>query len=119
KPFIEATNWIKWSGNNVLVTNFGQLNTNIFNLPVAVPGSTRVFTTNDALLTHPINDWAILDLFTTAFNDNAARGRLGINQTNLAAWSAVLSGVIALQADTNSSMLRPGTNFAPVIIQPV
>jgi hypothetical protein len=73
------------------------------------------------LLTHPINDWATLDLFTTAFNDNAARGRLGINQTNLAAWSAIFSGVIALQADTNSglSMTRHGTNFMPVIIQPV
>jgi hypothetical protein len=120
KPYIESTNWLFWSGNNVLVTNFGQFNTNIFNLPLTVRFPANSYT-NDAFLTHPTNDWAILDLFTTAFNDNAARGRLGINQTNLAAWSAVLSGVIALQADTNSglSQTRHGTNFVPVVIQPV
>src|SRR5262249_1527575 len=43
KPFIETTNWLNWSGNNVLVTNFGQFNTNIFNLPAAVPGSLAVY----------------------------------------------------------------------------
>ena len=50
----------------------------------------------DAFLTQPTNDWRLLDLFTTALNDNATRGQLSINQTNLAAWSAVLSGVIVL-----------------------
>ena len=43
--------------------------------------------------THPTNDWHLLSLFTTAPNDAAARGLLSVNQTNLAAWSAVLSGV--------------------------
>ena len=83
---------------------------------------TNFATTNwtyDALLTHPANDWSILDLFTTALNDNATRGRLSVNQTNLAAWSAVLSGVIALNGDPNGRMVAPGTNFAPVVIQPV
>lgn len=41
----------------------------------------------------PTNDWRLMDLFTTAINDNAARGLLGVNQTNVAAWSAVLSEV--------------------------
>jgi hypothetical protein len=43
--------------------------------------------------THPTNDWHLLSLFTTAPNDAAARGLLSVNQTNIAAWSAVLSGV--------------------------
>lgn len=43
--------------------------------------------------THPTNDWRLVDLFTTAPNDLAARGRLSVNQTNLAAWSAVFSGI--------------------------
>ena len=47
-------------------------------------------------LTHPTNDWAILELFTTAPNDNAARGLLSVNQTNRAAWAAVLSGIWVL-----------------------
>src|SRR5439155_4438545 len=44
---------------------------------------------------HPTNDWRILDLFTAALHPNATRGQLSVNQTNLAAWSAVLSGVAA------------------------
>ncbi len=43
--------------------------------------------------THPTNDWHLLSLFTTAPNDAASRGLLSVNQTNIAAWSAVLSGV--------------------------
>src|SRR5262249_3918502 len=60
----------------------------------------------------------LLDLFTTSFNDNAARGRLPINQTNLAAWSAVLSGVVALQADTNANASAHASVFPPTIIEP-
>ncbi len=61
--------------------------------------------------THPTNDWAVLDLFTTAVNDNAARGLLSVNQAGLAAWSAVLSGVPVI---TNLF----ATNIGPALIQP-
>jgi hypothetical protein len=46
---------------------------------------------------HPTNDWKLADIFTASANDNAARGLLSINQTNKAAWSAVLSGIIGLR----------------------
>jgi hypothetical protein len=46
--------------------------------------------------TYPTNDWVLPDLFTAAMNDNSARGLLSVNQTNDAAWAAVLAGVIAL-----------------------
>jgi hypothetical protein len=68
--------------------------------------------------THPTNDWWILDLFTTAVSDNAARGLLSVNQTNLAAWSAVLSGVSVL---TNSQPANPGGGvpvYSNLFIQP-
>jgi hypothetical protein len=55
--------------------------------------------------THPVNDWKLLDLFTTAINDNAARGLMSVNQTNIASWSALLSGVSLL--DTSSSVKKP------------
>jgi hypothetical protein len=45
---------------------------------------------------HPTNDWAMLELFTTAMNDNAARGLLSVNQENRAAWTAVLAGIPVL-----------------------
>lgn len=41
---------------------------------------------------HPTNDWKLIDVFTTGLHPNVTRGRLSINQTNLAAWSAVLCG---------------------------
>jgi hypothetical protein len=50
--------------------------------------------------TQPTNDWRFLDLFTVAPNDNAARGLMSVNQTNLGAWSALLSGVPVLSNAT-------------------
>jgi hypothetical protein len=60
----------------------------------------------DAKLNQPAADRAIFDLFTTALNENAARGQLSINQTNLAAWSAVLGGVIVLEGDTRPALSK-------------
>ena len=62
--------------------------------------------------THPVNDWKLMDIFTTAVNDNAARGLLSVNQTNIASWSALLSGVPLLTdiknaADPVPTLLRP------------
>lgn len=49
--------------------------------------------------TFPSSDWSMLDLFTTAMHPDVTRGRLSINQTNLAAWSAVFSGVVTATND--------------------
>ncbi|PYL00803.1 MAG: hypothetical protein DME19_03875 [Verrucomicrobia bacterium] len=65
--------------------------------------------------THPTNDWHLLGLFTTAPNDNAARGLLSVNQTNIAAWSAVLSGVVAL---TNAPAGAPAPDAKPDVSGP-
>lgn len=70
--------------------------------------------------THPTNDWKLLDVFTVAPNDNAGRGLLGVNQTNTAAWSAVLSG---LTVNTNSSADNAvgssrRSQLTPMVIQP-
>jgi hypothetical protein len=42
----------------------------------------------------------LFDLFTTRANDNAARGTLSVNQTNLADWSAIFSGMVVLANTT-------------------
>jgi hypothetical protein len=61
--------------------------------------------------THPTNDWKFVGLFTTAITENAARGLLSVNQTNTAAWSAVLSGVPVI---TNSlSNTKAAQNLPP------
>ena len=63
--------------------------------------------------THPTNDWALLDTFSTALTENAARGQVGVNQTNLAAWSAILSGVPALRR-----LASDGTNLVATVLDP-
>jgi hypothetical protein len=83
-PF--ANKWSRWTGNRDLRESF---------------------------LTRPVTDRVLFDEFTTAFDENSTRGQLSINQANLAAWSAVLSGVVAL---TNTS--PGGALFAPLVIQP-
>ncbi|HEX3797861.1 MAG TPA: hypothetical protein VH413_04100 [Verrucomicrobiae bacterium] len=77
---MNITNWQMWTGN-VAVNQFA----------AALPVNSA-----DALLTTPTNDWSILDLFTTAPNDNASRGQLSVNQTNFAAWAGILDGVIVV-----------------------
>ena len=87
------------------------------NLPAADLNQWQAWAGNpnyyDAMRTRPVQDRTLFDLFTTAFDENATRGQLSINQTGLAAWSAVLSGVVAL---TNTSSSQPV--YAPWVIQP-
>jgi hypothetical protein len=77
----------------------------------------------DAVFNHPTNDWRLLDLFTAALSENASRGQLSINQTNLAAWSAVLSGVLALTNTVTDAQFADDPfrlpQFAPWVIEPV
>lgn len=56
----------------------------------------QIVETNGAIVApnYPTNDWALLDLFTVAPNDNASYGTLSVNQTNVAAWAAVFSGTV-------------------------
>jgi hypothetical protein len=111
-PKQNLLNWNQWTGNQQLwgqVTNRinNQTVTNWVPIPpwLAYAGATNFY---DSLYSLPTNDWRILDLFTTAINDNATRGQLSVNQTNLAAWSAVLGGVNVLpDLLTNSTFITP------------
>jgi hypothetical protein len=63
--------------------------------------------------THPTNDYRLFDLFTTAPSPNASRGLLSVNQTNIAAWSAALSGVSVLTRTNAASRVLMETNIQP------
>jgi hypothetical protein len=52
-------------------------------------------------------------VFTTSFNDNAVRGTLSVNQVNLAAWSAVFSGMVAITNSFNKPVASYVTNRPP------
>ncbi len=95
---IDTATWATWTGDTQ--TSFNQY--------------------FDAANSAPAQDRLLFDLFTTAFNDNATRGQLSVNvaandpdpAAGLAAWSALLSGVVAL---TNNPFAGTVTN---TIIQP-
>jgi hypothetical protein len=80
----------------------------------------------DAINSAPVQDRLLFDLFTTAFNDNATRGTLSVNQgagssdpaAGLAAWSALFSGIVALSnnaADSSSIDVRPQHQNSSII----
>jgi hypothetical protein len=85
-----AQKWSKWTGNKTL---------------------------EEGYYTRPVTDRVLFDVFTTAVNDNAARGRLPINQSGLAAWSALFSGMVALTNSVAISSPSP-LIFLPQIIEP-
>jgi len=67
----------------------------------------------DATNMAPKEDWPLFDLFTTQFDDNATRGRLSVNAApnSFAAWSAVLSGMVALSNNLSDAAVRFGTHY--------
>jgi hypothetical protein len=84
---------------------------------------TSDYNTFDAANSAPVQDRLLFDLFTSRPNDNAVRGTLSVNQTNLAAWSAVLSGMVVLTNTTRLPNFNTTYNGTPVqysslIVQP-
>ncbi|HEU5124490.1 MAG TPA: hypothetical protein VFW05_10545 [Verrucomicrobiae bacterium] len=72
------------------------LNANVFKDPPGPKEWQEWIGYNAGTNAAPSTDRLIFDLFTAAPNENAGHGRLPINQENLAAWSAVLSGVVLM-----------------------
>jgi hypothetical protein len=87
------TNWMYWTGDNQLVTNWnGGCGPNW-----------------DALYTQPTNDWRLASLVFSLLNTNDPRNLASVNQPGVPAWSSLLDGMTVL---TNSA---PG-QFDPVIV---
>jgi hypothetical protein len=95
--------WQKWSGHDIAVA--GNTRINIGQLETSRVALTNAF--SEAYLSHPTNDWSLLDLFTTSLSDSATRGQLSINQKALPAWSAVLAGVNVLPDLTTNTFIDP------------
>lgn len=64
--------------------------------------------------TFPSRDWRLFDVFTTAVNENAARGLLSVNQTNSAAWGAVLGGTVVATNVVRTADIRRISQFQGV-----
>ncbi|MBR4248903.1 MAG: hypothetical protein IKQ24_01975 [Verrucomicrobia bacterium] len=68
---------------------------------------------------HPTNDWRLMDTFTAAINKNAARGLLSVNQTNMAAWAAVLGGVQVLTSTNDMATIEPQSDRFHKLVQEI
>lgn len=84
---LDVRSWLRWSGERL------NLRIPILHTNYLADGTFKTNWVEMLSTTHPTNDWKLMDLFTTAFYDNAARGLLSVNQTNTAAWAAVMGGV--------------------------
>lgn len=73
------------------ITHMG---TDVFKQTVIDDPSKHIFT--NVWFSFPTNDWSLIDMFTVGASDTAGAGMIGVNQGGLAAWSAVLSGVVVL-----------------------
>jgi len=69
----------------------------------------------DAANSAPLADRDLFDLFTATPSPSATRGTLSVNQTHLAAWSALFSGVVALTNATDGSVNPLTDTSVPVI----
>jgi hypothetical protein len=69
--------------------------------------------TYDVQNTRPVDDLLLFDVFTAQPNDNASRGALSINQSRLAAWSALLSGMVVLTNNSAGSPSYSPSQFIP------
>ena len=121
-PAVDYPHWRQWSGDIQIVTNWGQISTSLVNL---YPGTNAPLIaqlngmTYDALFTHPTNDYYLMDVFTTALSDTLSRGQMSINQSGLAAWSAILSGVDVLVTRTNDTIIQPAGGYNPLFPPPL
>jgi hypothetical protein len=96
--YVGTNTWAQWTGDTQLA--YGQY--------------------FDADNSAPVQDRLLFDLFTTAFNDNATRGTLSVNQNQLAAWSALFSGIAVPTSfnNTYTNIAPAGPAGAPVPVGP-
>jgi hypothetical protein len=95
--YVGTNTWANWTGD--VITNYlGQY--------------------IDAANSAPIQDRLLFDIFTTRFNDNSVRGALPVNQTHLAAWSAVFSGMVTLSNDNKYAYAALPVNYTNLIMNP-
>ncbi len=99
------TNWIRWTGNNILVTNSGQLPNNL------VPMGAACY---DASFTQPSNDWRLANLLFSWFNPNSPRNRTSPNPTDPSTWRAVMDGITILTNDVSDDELGGTPHFLSV-----
>jgi hypothetical protein len=85
-----------------------------FNLKSDQPNPTNWYYWAHSYDTSPTNDWRLVDIFTTAINADATRSLLSVNQTNAAAWAAVLGGTLVL-SNNGALIVSPPASTIPVI----
>jgi hypothetical protein len=103
---VDFPHWQQWSGDTQVVTNWGQISTNL--LTVYNTNLQNVTQLNaiayDAVFTLPTNDWRPVSLLAPLFNTNDPRSLFSVSQPGASAWAAVLDGLPALTNVSRSQL---------------
>jgi len=101
-PGTSLAEWVQWTGNDQLVTNWD--------------GMTGV--TQDAFFTQPTNDWRLASLVVSLLNPNDLRTLASANQPSVSAWCGLLNGMTVLTNNLADDQLDPygPPEFAAVIM---
>ena len=89
-PGTSLTEWIQWTGNSQLLTNWN--------------GGYGL--TYDAFFTQPTNDWRLASLLVSLLNTNDPRTLRSVNQTSTASWCGLLDGMTVL-TNTGAGQFTP------------
>lgn len=76
------------------------------------------FDNYDSGNSRPIQDALLFDIFTASPHPNATRGALSVNQTHLASWSALLSGMMVITNITDVPDYKVPPILTNVVIDP-
>jgi hypothetical protein len=95
---VDYVRWRPWTGNMLVVTNMGQISTNLVALYNANLQDVSEWSamTYDALFTNPTNDWRLASLLAPLFNTDDPHTLFSVNQPSASAWATVLDGLSAL-----------------------
>jgi hypothetical protein len=100
-PGTSLSNWMRWTGNTQLLTNWN--------------GNDGL--TYDAFFSQPTNDWRLASLLVSLLNTNDPRTLRSVNQTSTAAWCGLLDGMIVLTNNLPDDQLPYApSQFAAVIM---
>ena len=115
-PGVDVATWTQWTGNNLLVTNYGQLAPDLpqwfyaTNMPWGVKPPQVAY---DSAFAHPTNDWRLAGMLASLLSANDSRQSLSANQASLTDWLGALDGMVVL---TNNEGAMPPDGLASLVM---
>jgi hypothetical protein len=115
-PAIDLSTWVTWTGNNLLVTNYGQLAPELpqwfyaTNMPWGIKPTQVAY---DSAFAQPTSDWRLASMLASLRSAKDSRQPLSANQASLPDWLGTLDGMVVL---TNNEGAMPPDGLASLVM---